>query len=111
MPEVGLGCPGVPWAIAEEAQDPAAGRRGDEASADLKVRAGGLTAALATLDEALARSSGTFPRVAMLETEYQRAVMAAELAWVSAVVDELRSGALTWTEADCASAAEAHRAD
>src|SRR6266568_1949699 len=36
-------------------------------------------------------------RIAMLETEYQRAVLAAEARWVAQVVGELRSGELTWS--------------
>jgi hypothetical protein len=33
----------------------------------------------------------------MLENEYQRAVLAAEARWVAGIVDELRSGQLTWS--------------
>ncbi len=38
-------------------------------------------------------------RVLVLEDEYQRAVLTAERDWVRGVVRDLRSGALTWTEA------------
>jgi DNA-binding PadR family transcriptional regulator len=37
------------------------------------------------------------PRITLLETEYQRATLAAEAAWLDSVVEDLRSGALTWT--------------
>ncbi|MHA6763553.1 PadR family transcriptional regulator [Streptacidiphilus sp. PAMC 29251] len=37
------------------------------------------------------------PRVTMLETDYQRAIAVAQLAWTDAVVDDLRSGKLSWT--------------
>lgn len=40
------------------------------------------------------------PRVTVLETEYVRAVLAAELRWVSAIVDSLADGSLGWTDAD-----------
>lgn len=37
------------------------------------------------------------PRIAMLETEYLRAVTAAEVTWLRAVLDDLRSGKLSWS--------------
>jgi DNA-binding PadR family transcriptional regulator len=50
-----------------------------------------------------ARDLGEFravvPRLFLLEEEYMNAVLDAELAWVRAVADDLRSGRLTWTEA------------
>ncbi|SDJ42412.1 hypothetical protein SAMN05421869_110220 [Nonomuraea jiangxiensis] len=63
-----------------------------------------------TLEEALAAAdlsgeSGydirgtTFPGVALLEDEYLRVVVAAELQWLWSVVDDLRSGDLTWSAA------------
>jgi hypothetical protein len=33
----------------------------------------------------------------MLETEYLRAVTAAEVRWVRSVVDDLQAGRLTWS--------------
>ena len=33
----------------------------------------------------------------MLETEYQRAVLAAEAQWVTRILSELRSGELSWS--------------
>jgi DNA-binding PadR family transcriptional regulator len=47
------------------------------------------------------------PRVTLIELEYQRAVVAAELAWVEAVAADLRSGALTWSREELASLAAA----
>ena len=38
----------------------------------------------------------------LLETEYQRAVVAAELGWVDAVVADLRDGTLTWSREELA---------
>jgi hypothetical protein len=34
----------------------------------------------------------------MIEDEYQRAMLAAELGWLDGVLDDLRTGALTWSE-------------
>src|SRR6266568_841422 len=44
----------------------------------------------------------TLPRVTLLDDEYLRAVTAAELSWVSGVIDDLRTGALTWSEEELA---------
>lgn len=52
---------------------------------------------LAGLDEELAAGPGPQPpRVAMLDPEYLRAITAAELSWLNGVLDDLRTGALTW---------------
>ncbi len=37
------------------------------------------------------------PRITGLETEYLRAVTAAEAQWVRSVTDDLRAGRLTWS--------------
>ena len=34
----------------------------------------------------------------MLDEEYRKAVLEAELSWVRGIVDDLRDGRLTWTE-------------
>jgi len=72
--------------------DPAA------ALAVLDQRAVALRQELARLQAGLETYSGTLPRVTLLEDEYQRAVIAAELTWLAGVVDDLRTGALTWGE-------------
>ena len=38
------------------------------------------------------------PRLFLLEEEYRRAMLEAELAWVRGVIDDLRAGRLTWSE-------------
>jgi DNA-binding PadR family transcriptional regulator len=73
----------------------------------LVQRAGQLREHLAKLDGTVQESSDTVPRVAVLETEYLRAVTAAELQWVSEVIADLRSGALNWNE-EMAQMAGAH---
>jgi len=50
---------------------------------------------------------GHLPRVTLIESEYQRAVIAAELAWVDAVAADLRSGELTWSHEELAGLASA----
>ncbi|MEV4557421.1 PadR family transcriptional regulator [Kitasatospora sp. NPDC049285] len=54
-----------------------------------------------TVREALARLEAVgeqypLPRVTMLEDEYRRAMLAAELGWLDGVLTDLRSGALSW---------------
>ncbi|MFD9484054.1 PadR family transcriptional regulator [Streptomyces sp. NPDC059991] len=60
-------------------------RRGDA----LAEKLGGLEAAMT------AEAEQGLPRITRLETEYLRAVTAAELEWVRAVVEDLRAGSLT----------------
>ena len=74
----------------------------------LERRAKALRSELERLDADLGQFTDSVPRVALLETEYQRAVLAAELDWVDAVAGDLRGGALTWTRADFAGAEEAY---
>jgi DNA-binding PadR family transcriptional regulator len=70
----------------------------EEVREALERRAAVLRASLAGLEQVLDRYSGTLPRVTLLDDEYRRAVMAAELAWIDSVVEDLRTGALTWSE-------------
>ena len=42
----------------------------------------------------------------MLETEYQRAVLAAEARWVTQILAELRSGELSWSSEELLAFAE-----
>jgi DNA-binding PadR family transcriptional regulator len=63
-----------------------------------------LTQRAAALETKLARSDGepagpiALPRVLLLENEYDRAMIRAELAWVRSVIDDLRAGTLTWSQ-------------
>lgn len=63
-------------------------------------RSESLTRQLAELDASLTTELEGFslPRVTMLETEYARAVCAAELRWVDDVRADLASGDLTWNK-------------
>jgi DNA-binding PadR family transcriptional regulator len=70
----------------------------EEALAALERRAGILREQLTRFDRDLQAYSGTLPRVTLLDDEYVRAVTTAELNWISGVIDDLRTGALTWSE-------------
>jgi DNA-binding PadR family transcriptional regulator len=70
----------------------------DQVLAALEQRAAALRESLARVEKSLADYSDALPRVTLLEDEYARAVTGAELAWVEGVLDDLRSGAFTWSE-------------
>jgi DNA-binding PadR family transcriptional regulator len=63
----------------------------------LERRAALLREHLAPLEAALEGQYDPLPRLFLLETEYAKAITAAELAWVDGVIDDLRSKDLTWT--------------
>jgi len=46
------------------------------------------------------------PRITLIETEYLRVMTQAELHWLCRVIDELRSGALSWSYEELAEAAK-----
>ncbi|MGA5133549.1 PadR family transcriptional regulator [Streptomyces olivoreticuli] len=69
---------------------------------------------ITALDTDLATQAGEhrLPRVALLETEYVRAVTHAELQWVTAVTAELADGSFTWNRQELeALASGAHTPD
>jgi DNA-binding PadR family transcriptional regulator len=70
-----------------------------EALEVLDRRAATLAARLSQQEKELADQLEVYglPRVTMLESEYLRAMTAAELDWIRAVADDLRSGRLDWT--------------
>ena len=69
-----------------------------DALAVLERRAAALRENLTRLEHDLETYSGSLPRVTLLDDEYLCAVTAAELGWVSGVLDDLRTGALAWSE-------------
>jgi DNA-binding PadR family transcriptional regulator len=65
----------------------------------LERRVDALSEKLDGLDVALAAEAEQgLPRITRLETEYLRAVTAAELEWVRTVVEDLRAGRLSWSK-------------
>jgi DNA-binding PadR family transcriptional regulator len=79
----------------------------DAARVVLQQRAAALRDNLNRFDADLGRYSADLPRVTLLETEYQRAAVAAELAWVDSITAELEAGTLTWSAEDFDSATTA----
>jgi DNA-binding PadR family transcriptional regulator len=64
----------------------------------LERRAEQLRASLIGLEHTLETQAGSLPRVVLIEDEYRRTMTKAELHWVEEVIEDLRSGALTWSE-------------
>lgn len=64
----------------------------------LELRAQAIAAELDRSAELL-KQAVAVPRLFLLESEYLRAVQATELAWLRTVVEDLRAGRLTWSEA------------
>jgi len=64
----------------------------------LSQRLAAVHARLAELDAELRDYRETVPRIALVETEYQRAVIDAEARWLSSVIDDLESGTLSWDQ-------------
>lgn len=64
----------------------------------LVARESALVVEQVRIAELLREVEAFLPRLFYLETEYQLRVLEAELAWVRAIVADLRDGALTWTD-------------
>ena len=62
----------------------------------LSQRLAAVQARLAELDSQLQDYRETVPRIALIETEYQHAVLHAEARWLTSVIDDLKSGKLSW---------------
>ena len=76
-----------------------------EARATLERRAATQRAHMQELDRVLSGEiEARPPRVTLLETEYLRAIADAELRWLTAVLDDLRSGELSWTHEELSEA-------
>jgi DNA-binding PadR family transcriptional regulator len=69
----------------------------EDAREQLEVRAARLAAELAETESQLG-AHPELPRLFLLEEEYRRALLEAELTWVRGVIEDLRAGRLTWSE-------------
>ncbi len=70
----------------------------DELANLLAERLKSIREQLGELDRQLPAAFGAVPRIAMIETEYQRSLVAAEATWLSSTIEELRSGVFTWDQ-------------
>lgn len=72
-----------------------------EAATVLDSRAIALRAELASIEADLI-DTASLPRIVLMDDEYRRAMVTAELTWIDGVVADLRGGALNWTHAEFA---------
>ncbi len=70
----------------------------EDARAELELRVKKLQAALELAEQGLAAAETGLPRLFLLEEEYRKTLLEAELAWLRGVIDDLREGRLTWSE-------------
>lgn len=70
----------------------------EEARAELELRKQRLSADLAEARAALAAIPPELPRLFLLEEEYRIALLDAEVAFLSGVIEDLHAGRLTWSE-------------
>lgn len=70
----------------------------EDARAELELRVEKLQAALEISEQGLAAAETGLPRLFVLEEEYRKTLLEAELSWLRAVIDDLREGRLTWSE-------------
>jgi DNA-binding PadR family transcriptional regulator len=78
----------------------------DEAMTALEQRAKALRGQLATVEADLANYGTSLPRVTLMDDDYQRTMISAELAWVDGVLADLTAGALKWSYEEFAALAE-----
>ena len=67
-----------------------------ELAVELTQRLAVIQARLAHVDSQLADYREAIPRIALIETEYARALLHAEVRWLSETIDDLESGRLAW---------------
>jgi DNA-binding PadR family transcriptional regulator len=70
----------------------------DDARAQLELRAERRAAELADTERELAGAPPGLPRLFLLEEEYRKTVLEAELAWLRSVIGDLHEGRLDWNE-------------
>lgn len=69
----------------------------DAAVGFLERRRARLAELVDSIDIELASASTFLPRLMLLEEEHRRAVTAAELSWLTALIEDMHAGRLTWT--------------
>ncbi|MEU4479632.1 hypothetical protein AB0F68_16475 [Micromonospora sp. NPDC023966] len=72
----------------------------------LATRRDRLLQRLAERDALVAKAGVELPRVTMLETEYLRTMIEAEIHWIDSVVAGLQDGSITWNQREMRETAE-----
>ena len=82
----------------------------EEAADQLTIRARALECGVVAIGAVLENLTPQIGRVPLLEAEYALAMRKAELAWVRALLDDLRGGKLAWNKPLCPCPGEAGQA-
>jgi len=70
----------------------------EEARAQLELRAERIAEQLTEAERGLAAAPPTLPRLFLLEEEYRKTMLQAELDWLHSVIEDLKAGRLAWSE-------------
>ena len=70
----------------------------EDARAELELRVEKLQDALDTTEQGLSAAATGLPRLFLLEEEYRKTMLEAEISWLRGVIEDLREGRLTWSE-------------
>jgi DNA-binding PadR family transcriptional regulator len=74
--------------------------RPDEVAHALEKRIDALAARLSVVDGELTEAATFLPRLFLVESEYERAVLRAELDYVRGLAEDIRAGRLDWPQPD-----------
>jgi DNA-binding PadR family transcriptional regulator len=83
----------------------------DQARAELELRAQRRAAELADSERSVREAPPELPRLFLLEEEYRATMLRAELGWLQALIDDLATGRLAWSEEWLRQVAEAFTGD
>jgi len=70
----------------------------EEAREQLETRAERIAEQLADAERGIAAAPPALPRLFLLEEEYRKTMLQAELGWLHGVIEDLKAGRLTWSE-------------
>ena len=70
----------------------------EDALLQLDKRANALAAEFTRIDMQLQNTMQSVPRLFLIEMEYLRAALSTELTWVRSLIDDLKTGRLTWSD-------------
>jgi len=70
----------------------------EDAIQQFERREATLSERIAAIDKEMQTYAASLPRLFLLEAEYMREVLEAELKWVRSIIADLRSGELTWNQ-------------
>lgn len=79
--------------------------------AALQTRLAAVQRELAELERETAAATTWLPRISLIENEYQIARLQVDRSWIAALIDDLRTGRLTWTEDELREIARRHSTD